>query len=263
VSGLWFTALAVAFPFSLINPISYTGFDSQINQLPHKLTYEGKDPQHWSTAFTLAHTFLRPHKGTSLLYQGQYDLNSKSTGAGLRWVSGTLLSAPAWGNPCWGSTKSRLPCTVPHVFFFSYLPEALSHHAIKPTAPSQLWPYCDSSSRGAFAPSLWAETEPGVYLHTPYVMLEETWLILVPDDFSSVPTCQIPLLPEAVTQEWRFYVADSVLVPLNGSVLKAHLIVNPSGMCLACCLQALPSPSCAYWDPGLLWKTHTMVSCLS
>jgi hypothetical protein len=92
-------------------------------------------------------------------------------------------------------------------------------------------------------------------------------------------------------------VADSVPVPFNGNDLKAHLIVNPSGVCpdsqlclplpyLGCqvtpsvparssrhtfthklppwshCLVlhlCLPSPPCAYWDPGLLWKTCTMV----
>jgi hypothetical protein len=43
-------------------------------------------------------------------------------------------------------------------------------------------------------------------------------------------TCQIPLLPKAVTQEWRFLVTDSVPVPLSGSDLEAHLIINPSGV---------------------------------
>jgi hypothetical protein len=92
-------------------------------------------------------------------------------------------------------------------------------------------------------------------------------------------------------------VADSVPVPLSGKDLKAHLNINPSGvspasrLCLpfpslGCqiapsvptrnkrhtfthtlpprshCLVlhfCLPSPLCAYWDPGLLWRTCTMV----
>jgi hypothetical protein len=41
----------------------------------------------------------------------------------------------------------------------------------------------------------------------------------------------IPLLLEAMTQEWKYCLADSVLVPLSGNDLKAHLIVNPSGVC--------------------------------
>jgi hypothetical protein len=36
LSGPRCTALAVAFPFSLINPTSYTSFGSQVNQLPHE-----------------------------------------------------------------------------------------------------------------------------------------------------------------------------------------------------------------------------------
>jgi hypothetical protein len=39
------------------------------------------------------------------------------------------------------------------------------------------------------------------------------------------------LLPEAVTQERRFCVPDSVPVPLSKSDLKVHLIVNALGMC--------------------------------
>jgi hypothetical protein len=112
----------------------------------------------------------------------------------------------------------------------------------------------------------------------------------------SSPTCQYPLLPEAVTREWRFCVADSVQVLLSWTDVKAHLIVNPSSMCplssapppslrmsgcpfcpcqnqqtyflLTCSLPSpttlslifvcLPSP-CAYQDPGLPWETRTMV----
>jgi hypothetical protein len=86
----------------------------------------------------------------------------------------------------------------------------------------------------------------------------------------------MPLLPETVTTEWRFRVAESVPVPRSGSDLEAQVITHPSGMChtsrfclpllyLRCqdtfsapsvvslcvlCL-CLPSPPWAYWDPGL------------
>jgi hypothetical protein len=106
----------------------------------------------------------------------------------------------------------------------------------------------------------------------------------------------IPLLLEAVTLEWRFCVADSVPVPLSGKDLKAHLIINSSSLCPVswfcppsltqnvrspllsppeaadilllthsllvlppCPSSRLPSPPCAYWDPGLPWETLTMV----
>jgi hypothetical protein len=86
----------------------------------------------------------------------------------------------------------------------------------------------------------------------------------------------MPLLPETVTLEWRFHVAESVSVPVNGSNLEAYMIANPSGMRHASrlCLPlpylrcqdtfsassmvspsvlylCLPSPPWAYWDPGL------------
>jgi hypothetical protein len=74
------------------------------------------------------------------------------------------------------------------------------------------------------APSLQAETEPRVYSGMPYTTLGETRSL-------SSPTHQYPLLPEAMTPEWRFCMAHSVPVPLSGSNLKAHLIINPAGMC--------------------------------
>jgi hypothetical protein len=51
----------------------------------------------------------------------------------------------------------------------------------------------------------------------------------------------MPLLPETVTLEWRFCVAESVPVPVNGSDLEAQVIANPSGMCHASRL-CLPLP---------------------
>jgi hypothetical protein len=109
-------------------------------------------------------------------------------------------------------------------------------------------------------------------------------LVVAPDNFLSFSICQIPLLPKAVTLEWRFRVVDSVPVPPSGSDLKA--LVNPLGLhpasrlclplCYLRCLNThsapsliprlvlhlcLPSPPWAYWDRGLTWKTHTMVPC--
>jgi hypothetical protein len=101
-------------------------------------------------------------------------------------------------------------------------------------------------------------------------------LVVAPDDCLSFPPCQIPLLPETVTQEWRFGVAGSVPVPPGGTTMQAHLIINPSGVhpasrlclplpylrcqdthsapfpvpCLVC-LLCLPSPPWAYRDLGL------------
>jgi hypothetical protein len=49
------------------------------------------------------------------------------------------------------------------------------------------------------------------------------------------------LLPETVTQEWRFHVAESVPAPVNGSDLEAHMIANPSEVCHASRL-CLPLP---------------------
>jgi hypothetical protein len=57
------------------------------------------------------------------------------------------------------SQVNRLPCAACPTFS-SYLPEGLS-------TPCQLWVQCNSGSGGALAPSLWAETKPGVYLGMP------------------------------------------------------------------------------------------------
>jgi hypothetical protein len=113
---------------------------------------------------------------------------------------------------------------------------------------------------------------------------------VAPDDCLFFSPLQIPLLPETVTRKWRFGVTGSVPVPPGGNNLQAHLIVNPSGLCpasspclplpylryqdtpsapsLVPCLVlyfCLPSPSWAYWDPGLPLKkkkkNHTMVPC--
>jgi hypothetical protein len=86
----------------------------------------------------------------------------------------------------------------------------------------------------------------------------------------------MPLFSETVTGEWRFRVAESVPVPVNGSDLEAQVMADPSGVCHASrlCLPlpylrcqdtfsassmvslcvlclCLPSPPWAYQDPGL------------
>jgi hypothetical protein len=58
-------------------------------------------------------------------------------------------------------------------------------------------------------------------------------LVMEPEDCFSFPPCLMPLLPETVTQEWRFHVAESVSLPVNGSDLEAEVMANPSGMCHA------------------------------
>jgi hypothetical protein len=82
------------------------------------------------------------------------------------------------------------------------------------------------------------------------------------------------LFLETAIGEWRFHVAESVPVPVNGSDMEAQVIPNPSSMCHASrlCLPlpylrcqdtfsapsmvllhvlclCLPSPPWAYWDP--------------
>jgi hypothetical protein len=57
----------------------------------------------------------------------------------------------------------------------------------------------------------------------------------------------MPLLPETVTQEWRFHVAESVPVPVNGSKLEAQVIANPSDVCHDSKL-CLPHPYLRCWD---------------
>jgi hypothetical protein len=131
----------------------------------------------------------------------------------------------------------------------------------------QLW--------GAHTPSLWSETNHGVYLGTPHVMLGKSSLIMASDDcFSYLPPPHLmPLFPKTAAGEWRFHVAESVPVPVNGSDLEAQVMANPSGVCHASrlCLPlpylrcqdtfssmvsphvlclCLPSPSWAYWDPA-------------
>jgi hypothetical protein len=93
---------------------------------------------------------------------------------------------------------------------------------------------------------------------------------------ASLPPHLMPFFPETVTKEWRFHVAKSVLVPVNGHDLEAQVMADPSGMCHASrlCLPlpylrcqdtfssssmvllhvlclCLPSPPWAYWDPAL------------
>jgi hypothetical protein len=51
----------------------------------------------------------------------------------------------------------------------------------------------------------------------------------------------MPLFSETVTGEWRFRVAESVPIPVNGSDLEAQVMADPSGVCHASRL-CLPLP---------------------
>jgi hypothetical protein len=88
----------------------------------------------------------------------------------------------------------------------------------------------------------------------------------------------MPLLPETVTGEWRFHVAESVPVPVNGRNLEAQVITNPLGVChasrlclplpyLRCqdtfsapppCLATCPLSLSAFPSLGLLGPWHPM-----
>jgi hypothetical protein len=74
----------------------------------------------------------------------------------------------------------------------------------------------------------------------------------------------MPLLPETVTQEWRFHVDESVPVLLSGSDLDAHVIANPSGMCHASSLcLLLPYQRCqdTFSAPSLV-SLYVLYLCL-
>jgi hypothetical protein len=146
----------------------------------------------------------------------------------------------------------------------------------------------DLKPQKLIAPSLWAETKPGVYLGMSRATLRDSCLIMASNDCFSSPPC-LMLFPKTVTGEWRFHVAESVPVPVNGSALEAQVIANPSGMCHASrlCLPlpylrgqdtfsassmvsphvlslCLPSPPWAYWDPAsheklVVWHLMTLI----
>jgi hypothetical protein len=109
----------------------------------------------------------------------------------------------------------------------------------------------------------------------PHATLGESCLIMASDDCFSFPPCLMPLFPETATREYKFHVAESVPVPVNGSNLETQVMANPSGVCHASrlCLPlsylrcqdtfsassmvsphvlclCLPSPPWAYWDPA-------------
>jgi hypothetical protein len=139
---------------------------------------------------------LAAHEGTSfLLDQGQYDLSAKPTGACLRcnhWVSDTLLDAPAGGNPMLSTSQKQTslccsPCLSLPIFLRDF-----SCQCVKPAAPCHLWPHSNSSSGGAHASSLWAETKSGIYSGMPHAMLGESWLAMAPDDCFSFPLSNAP-----------------------------------------------------------------------
>jgi hypothetical protein len=81
-------------------------------------------------------------------------------------------------------------------------------------------------------------------------------LILEPDDFSSFPTCPIPLLLEAVTREWRFHVTDSVPVPLSGR--DPQVCVLPPGCLPLPYLRCQDTPSVPTKAAAILLLTHSL-----
>jgi hypothetical protein len=60
---------------------------------------------------------------------------------------------------------------------------------------------------GTHAPSLWAETKPGIYSGMPHATLEESYLIMASNDcFSFPPSSLVSLFPETAIGEWRFHI---------------------------------------------------------
>jgi hypothetical protein len=130
--------------------------------------------------------------------------------------------------------------------------------------PCHLWPQGDSSSGRVHAPSLWAESKPGVYSGMAHATLGESCLIMASDDCFSSPRLHLmPLFPETATGEWSIHVAESVPVPVNGSDLEAQVMDNPSGVCRASrlCLP-LPYLTCQDLFCFLRGLTHVLCLCL-
>jgi hypothetical protein len=93
----------------------------------------------------------------------------------------------------------------------------------------------------------------------PHATLGESCLIMASDNCFSFPRSHLmPLFPETVTEEWRFHVAESVPVPLNGSDLEAQVMAKPSGVS---CLQALPSPPLPKMSAHLFCFLHGLTTC--
>jgi hypothetical protein len=114
---------------------------------------------------------------------------------------------------------------------------------------------------GTHAPSLWAETKPGIYSGMPHATLEESYLIMASNDCFSFPPSSL----------------------VNGTDLEAQVMAHPSGVChasrlclplpyLRCQLTfsvssmvsphvlclCLPCPPWAYWDPASHEKLQTL-----
>jgi hypothetical protein len=86
---------------------------------------------------------------------------------------------------------------------------------------------------GAHAPSLWAEIKPGIYSGMSHVTLGESCLIMASEDcFPFPPSYLMSLFLETAIGEWRFNVAKSVPVPVNGSDLEALGVCHVSRLCL-------------------------------
>jgi hypothetical protein len=148
-----------------------------------------------------------------------------------------------------------LPCLSPPIFLKNF-----PCHGVKQVTPCQFWLQGDSISGRAHAPSLWAETKPGVYSGTPRATLWESCLIMASDDCFSSPSHLMSLFPETAIREWRFHVAESVPVLVNGRDLEAQVIANPSGVCHASRL-CLPLPYLRCWG-HLFCLLHGLTPCL-
>jgi hypothetical protein len=56
--------------------------------------------------------------------------------------------------------------------------------------------------------------------------------MMASDDCFSFHPHLMPLFPETERGEWRFHVAESVPVPVNGSDLEEQVMANPPGVCM-------------------------------
>jgi hypothetical protein len=231
-------------------------------------------------------TFWQPRRDISSRPRSVW-LDDKPTGACHRCDRECL--APCWmlllgENPCWGLAKSRFPCTACPVslslpVFLRKTPIMVSDQQLLAnfglTVILALGCSCSLPASRDQAQGLFGYT----LCYVGGVLIGcGTW------HFLSFPSCQISLLPETVTQEWRFVVTGSDPVPPGGDNLQAHVVINPSGihhasrMCLPLLYPksqdtfsapslvpphflhlCLPSPPWAFWDSGLPWKTCIMV----
>jgi hypothetical protein len=157
----------------------------------NSLAHSGKNSQHRPASFLVT---MKGHFSWTKVSMTEHQ-TSRSLPKVRLWASGTLLYTPAGENPLLRTSQKQMSlCHSPCLFLCSCLPGGLSHHSIKPIAPSQLWLHGNSGSGGVFsAPFLQVETEPGVDSDTPYATLEEACLVWAPSILLppvSTPFCQ-------------------------------------------------------------------------